>query len=103
MGTALIGVLLLLGLFGGLTASVVATGQTGNMTTEQVQSNLINYVEKMQTGAPPQVPPQLAPHTTQIIDSSLSSAMKQTFNILSLILLLGLVTSIFIPQRKKSS
>ena len=101
MGTALIGVLLLLGLFGGLTASVVATGQTGNMTTEQVQSNLINYVEKMQTGAPPQVPSQLAPHTTQIIDSSLSSAMKQTFNVLSLILLLGLVTSIFIPQRKK--
>lgn len=101
MGTALIGVLLIIGVFGGITASITATGQHGNMTTEQIQGNIINYVEKMQTGAPPQVSPQLQPYTTQIIDSSISSAMKQTFTVLSLILILGFITSIFIPSIKK--
>jgi MFS family permease len=101
MGTALIGVLLIIGIFGGITASITATGQTGNMTTEQIQGSIINYVEKMQTGTPPQVPSQIQPYTTQIIDSSISSAMKQTFTVLSLILILGFITSIFLPSVKK--
>jgi EmrB/QacA subfamily drug resistance transporter len=101
MGTALIGVLLLIGMFYGLTAGIAASGQTGNMTTTQIQDSLFNYAEKMQTGPPPQVSPQLQPYTTQIIDSALSSAMKQTFTALSLILLLGFIMSIFIPSKKK--
>ena len=101
MGTALIGVLLIIGIFGGITASITATGQTGNMTTEQIQGSIVNYVEKMQTGTPPQVSPQIQPYTTQIIDSSISSAMKQTFTVLSLILILGFITSIFLPSVKK--
>ena len=102
MGTALIGVLLIIGIFGGITASITATGQTGNMTTEQIQGSIVSYFEKMQTGTPPQVSPQLQPYTVQIIDSSISSAMKQTFTVLSLILLVGFITSIFIPRRKKT-
>jgi len=102
MGTALIGVLLLLGIFGGLTAGIESTTVAGNMTKEQIQENLINHVEKMQTDTP-QIPPELAPYSAEIINSSISSAMKQTFTILSLILLLGLVTSIFLPSPKKSS
>ncbi|MGZ4857277.1 MAG: MFS transporter [Methanobacteriaceae archaeon] len=101
IGTALIGVLLLIGMFGGLTAGIAASGQTGNMTTTQIQDSLFNYAEKMQTGPPPQVSPQLQPYTTEIIDSALSSAMKQTFTVLSLILLLGFIMSIFIPSKKK--
>jgi uncharacterized membrane protein YqjE len=100
MGTALIGVLLLIGMFYGLTAGIAASGQTGNMTTPQIQDSLFNYAEKMQTGPPPQVSPQLQPYTTQIIDTALSSAMKQTFTALSLILLLGLIISIFLPKRR---
>ena len=103
MGTALIGVLLLLGIFGGLTAGIEASGQTGNMTTPQIQDSLFNYIEKMQTGPPPQVSPQLQPYTTQIIDSALSAAMKQTFTVLSLILLLGFIISIFLPKIKPNT
>lgn len=102
MGTALIGVLLLLGIFGGLTAGIESTTVADNMTKEQIQENLFNHVEKMQTDTP-QIPPELAPYSAEIINSSISSAMKQTFTILSLILLLGLVTSIFLPSTKKSS
>lgn len=99
IGTALIGVLLLLGIFGGLTAAVDESNLSGNMTTEEIQSSLINYVEKMQTTAPQDIPPSMVPEVTQIVDSSISSAMKQTFNALTLILLLGFITSIFLPKK----
>ena len=42
VGTALIGVLLLVGIFGGLTTSIESSGISGNMTTEQIHSSLIN-------------------------------------------------------------
>ena len=100
MGTALIGVLLLIGVFGGLTTGIETSGIAGNMTTEQIQSSLFNYVEKMQT-VPPQIPSELVPQATQIVESTISSAMKQTFNALTLILLLGFITSFFIPKNKK--
>ncbi len=101
VGTALIGVLLLIGIFGGLTSGIEASGQAENMTTQQIQDGLFNYVEKMQTGTP-QIPSQLVPQSAQIVDSSISSAMKQTFNALALIMLLGFITSIFLPSTKKN-
>ena len=101
MGTALIGVLLIVGIFGGLTASIESSSISGNMTTEQVQDSLFNYVEKMQTTPPQNIPPELVPEATKIVDSTISSAMKQTFNALTLILLLGFITSIFLPSKKK--
>jgi MFS family permease len=50
IGTALIGVLLLLGIFGGITTSIESSSLSGNMTKEQIDSSVIFYVEKMQTG-----------------------------------------------------
>lgn len=102
VGTALIGVLLLIGIFGGLTTGIEASGQAENMTTQQIQDGLFNYVEKMQTGTPP-IPPELVPQSAQIINSAISSAMKQTFTVLSLIMLLGFITSIFLPSKIKSN
>lgn len=101
LGTALIGVLLIVGIFGGLTSGIEASGATGNMSTDQIQNSLFNYMEKMQTGNPPALPPQLESQSAQIIDSSIASAMKQTFNVLALILVLGFILSIFLPKRKK--
>ena len=46
--------------------------------------------------------PSLVPEVTQIVDSSINSAMKQTFNILTIILLLGFITSILFPSRRKT-
>ena len=99
LGTALIGVLLLIGIFGGITAGIESSGAAENMTTKQIQDSLFNYVEKMQTGKP-SIPSELVPQATQIIDSTISSAMKQTFTALSLILILGFITSILLPKTK---
>jgi len=100
LGTALIGVLLLLGIFGGLTTSIEASGLAGNMTTEEIQDNLFNYVEKMQTVSPQNIPPSMVPEVTQIVDSTISIAMKQTFNALTVILILGFISSLFLPSKK---
>lgn len=99
IGTALIGVLLLLGIFGGLTSGIEESGLAGNMSKQQIQDSFFNYVEKMQTGTP-DITPALVPQATQIIDSTISTSMRQAFTILSLILLLGFITSIFIPKRR---
>ncbi len=99
MGTALIGVLLLLGVFGGITAGIESSGIAGTMTTQEIQDGLFTYVETMQT-QPPQIPPELVPKATQIVNSTISSAMKQTFTALSLILILGFITSIFLPKTR---
>ena len=102
IGTALIGVLLILGIFGGLTSGIESAGLDGNMTTKQIHDSLFNYVEKMQT-VPPKISPELVPQATQIVESTISYAMKQTFNALTLILILGFIISIFIPKRKESN
>ncbi len=102
VGTALIGVLLLLGIFTGLTTGIESSNIAGNMTTEQIHDSLFNYVEKMQTTTP-QIPSELVPQATQIVESTISYSMKQTFNDLTLILILGFITSIFIPKRRTNS
>jgi len=53
----------------------------------------------MQTGTPPEVSPQLKPYTAEIINSSISSAMRQSFYAMALIMILGFITSFFIPKR----
>jgi EmrB/QacA subfamily drug resistance transporter len=104
IGTALIGVFLIVGMFWGISAGIASTGQAGNMTNEEIQSNVIfSYFEKMQTGKPPEVSPQLQPYTTEIINSSISSAMKQSFYAMAIIMILGFITSIFIPKRKETN
>ena len=99
IGTALIGVLLLLGIFGGLTSGIEESGLAGNLSKQQIQDSLFNYVEKMQTGTP-DIPPAQVPQATQIIDSTISSSMKMAFNVLALILFLGFIISIFLPKRE---
>jgi len=100
IGTALIGVLLLIGIFSGLTSGIESSGMAENMTTQQIQDNLFNFVEKMQTQKP-EIPVELVPKATQIVNSTISSAMKQTFTVLSLILILGFITSIFLPKQNQ--
>jgi len=70
MGTALIGVLLLLGIFGGLTTAIDESSISGNMTNEEIESSLVNYVEKKQTSIPQDIPSSMVPEVTQIVDSS---------------------------------
>ncbi|MCK9151863.1 MFS transporter [Methanobacterium alcaliphilum] len=100
MGTALIGVLLILGIFSGLTTSIEESSLAENMTNEQIQGSLFKYVEKMQTIIPEEIPPEEVSQVQQIVNSSISIAMKNTFNVLAVILILGFFTSLFLPKKQ---
>ncbi|BDZ70985.1 hypothetical protein [Methanobacterium petrolearium] len=52
VGTALIEVLLLIRIFGGLATGMESSSLAGNMTTEPVQDSLFSYVETMHTQTP---------------------------------------------------
>jgi hypothetical protein len=100
IGTALIGVILLVGIFNGLLASISTSTLVSNTTTqEQIQQNLYAYAQNMQTRTPRNIPPSLIPEAQRILDNTISSAMHFTFIALALILLLGFVIALFLPRQ----
>ena len=56
LGTALIGVLLIMGVFHGLTTTLSTSSLSVGMTKEQVKAGLVDYVENMQTSPPESIP-----------------------------------------------
>jgi flagellar motor component MotA len=98
LGTALIGVLLIIGLYNGLVNSISASELSAGMTEEQVKESLVEYVQNMQTSPPPQIPEDQVAEATEIVDSALSSAMKLSFIVLAVIMLLGMIASFFMPK-----
>jgi hypothetical protein len=102
VGTALVGAVLLVGVFNGLVAGISTSTLVSNTTTqEQIQQNLYAYTQNMQTSAPPSIPQSLIPEAQRIVDSTISSAMHLTFASLALILLLGFVIALFLPRQAK--
>jgi hypothetical protein len=102
VGTALIGAILLVGIFNGLVAGISTSTLVSNGTTqEQIQHNLYAYAQNMQTSAPPTIPQSFIPEAQRIVDSTISSAMHVTFVSLTLILLLGFVIVLFLPRQAK--
>ncbi|MGZ4932539.1 MAG: MFS transporter [Halobacteriota archaeon] len=103
VGTALVGVVLLVGIFNGLVSGISTSSLVNETTTEQqIQESLYAYAEKMQTSTPVTIPSNLIPEAQRILDSAISSAMYLTFIALSLILLLGFVMTLFMPKPSQS-
>ncbi len=102
LGTALIGVLLIIGVFNGLTTSLSTSSLATGMTEDQVKTSLVDYVQTMQTSPPEGIPEEQVPEATELVDSALSSGMKMSFNVLAALMLLGMVLSLFMPAVKRS-
>ena len=102
VGTALIGAILLVGIFNGLVAGISSSTLVNETTTqEQIQQNLYAYAQNMQTSAPPTIPQSFIPEAQRIVDSTISSGMHLTFVSLTLIMLLGFVIALFLPRSAK--
>jgi MFS family permease len=100
MGTALIGVLLIIGVFNGLVTEIGELPEYTQMPKEQIEQGLFDYFESMQTAEPPAIPDEDLAKAEEILDSAISSAMRLTFIVLGIILLLGGALSIFMPKLK---
>jgi hypothetical protein len=100
MGTALIGVLLIIGVFSGLVTEIGELPEYIQMPKEQIEQELFDYFQSMQTTEPPEIPADAIPLVEGMVDSAISSAMRLTFIVLGIILLLGGAFSIFMPKLK---
>jgi len=100
MGTALIGVLLIIGVFSGLVTEIGELPEYAQMPREQIEQELFDYFQEMQTTEPPDIPPEDIAKVEEIVDSTISSAMRLTFIVMGIILLLGGAVSIFMPKLK---
>jgi hypothetical protein len=98
LGTALIGVILILGVFSGLTTSLSTSDLAAGMSEEQVQESLVDYFQSMQTSEPQGIPEENIPEATELLDSALSSGMETAFIVLAILMLLGLAVSVFLPR-----
>jgi EmrB/QacA subfamily drug resistance transporter len=100
LGTALIGVILILGVFSGLVTSISGSGLATGMSEEQVKTSLVDYMQSMQTSQPPGIPQDKIPEATELLNSALSSAMRMAFLILTVLMLMTAVISAFLPKSK---
>jgi EmrB/QacA subfamily drug resistance transporter len=100
LGTALIGVLLIIGVFGGLVTSLEESPELAQMPREQIKQSLFDYFQDMQTAPPQGIPARDTTEAEQIVDSAISSAMRLAFVVLAIILLLGAALSIFVPRQR---
>lgn len=98
LGTALIGILMIIGVFTGLVTSIGESPEFAQMPREQIEQSLYDYFQDMQTTEPQAIPAGDTPEATAIVDSAISSAMRLTFFVLGMILLLGGALSIFMPK-----
>lgn len=101
LGTAIIGVLLFVALFSGLITGVGLDDNLGDLSVEEKALQLQEWVYKMEK---PPLPGSLTPLQAEeikiVVDGVLASAMKQTFNAISIILALGFVIAIALPKRE---
>ncbi|MCL2115351.1 MAG: MFS transporter [Methanobrevibacter sp.] len=102
IGTAIIGVLLIVGVFGGLSVSIEESNYGANLTKEEIHSELFTYFEKMKTNTPEKIPEELKSESSKILDHTTNIAMRMIFNILSLIFIIGAGISYLLPKNKVS-
>lgn len=92
LGTAVLGLILILGSFTSL--GLVSTNPAQNTTSEQI-TNVQQFFEKIELQNPGNNEKQ------KIVTSEKAKSMKLAFNVVSIILFIGLVMSLLIPPQKR--
>lgn len=100
IGTALIGVLLITGIFYGAVDAVKDSDLAPGATEKEIEASIISYVDKMHTERP-KIKLKLTGDYREIVNAAVSSAMRQTFRTLSLILMAGFFISLIVPGSRK--
>lgn len=101
LGTAIIGVLLFVSLFSGLIAGAGLDDKLGELSVEEKALQLQEWVYKMEESPlPGSMTPLQADEIEIVVDDVLGSAMRQTFNAVSIFLAMGFVIALALPKRE---
>ena len=100
MGTAIIGIVLILGIINGI---YVAVDQTfpNEYSKDQIKQNLLQYDEKMKTTNITSLKENETSDAYKIVNKSVSDSMKTTFDFVSIIFLIGFLISLYIKPLKR--
>jgi EmrB/QacA subfamily drug resistance transporter len=101
LGTALIGVILILVVFAGLVNGIYESGIVPGEDKEEIAAQLHQWFEKIKHGEKPDIPNDLKPEMETLVDSAISLSMRKSFDAISVILFIGFVAALFIPKTKK--
>jgi energy-converting hydrogenase Eha subunit F len=100
MGTAIIGIVLILGIINGI---YIAVDQTfpNEYSKDQIKQNLLQYDEKMKTTNITSLKENETSDAYKIVNKSVSDSMKTTFDFVSIIFLIGFLISLYIKPLKR--
>ena len=94
MGTAVIGVILILGAISGMYAAI-DTAYPNEITKQQYKENINTYFDKLKTTNLEQLRGQTSTAST-IVNTTISTAMQWAMDAVALFMLLGLILSLFL-------
>jgi len=100
MGTAIIGLVLILGVINGLYAAVDQTFPN-EFTKDEIKQNLTHYTETFKHTNLTGLRENEKSNAFKIVNITISNEMQSTFNFISLIFLIGLISSLFIKPLKQ--
>lgn len=100
LGTATVGVILLIFSYIGIADEVEHQAAITGVPAEELATGLRNWVDAMQTGRPDLfVPDTVLVQLVNIIDSAISSAMLRCFDAITIFLGIALIAALFLPRQ----
>jgi len=100
LGTALIGVILIIFIYAGIAGEVERQAAAAGIPAEELAAGLQGWVDKMQTGSPDLVVPDaVLAQIMDIADAAISAGMLHCFDAITLFLGIALVATLFLPRQ----
>ncbi len=100
MGTAIIGIILILGIINGINTAVDQTFPN-QFTKEEIKQNLTLYTQKMKTTNITTLKGNETSIAYTIVNKTINNAMKTTFDFVSIIFFIGFLISLYIKPLKR--
>ena len=100
LGTALIGVILIIFIYTGIIGEIEHQAAIAGIPTEELTAGLHGWADKMQTGTPDLVVPDtVLTQLTEIINSAISAGMLHCFDAIAIFLGIAFLAALFLPRR----
>jgi EmrB/QacA subfamily drug resistance transporter len=101
MGTAVVGIVLIMGLINGMTTAVTDTFPE-QYTPEQIQPQVNGWLEKMSASNVTELKAHEQSHLSVLVNVTVNEEMKTTFQFVGLIFLAGFISSLFMKPLNSS-
>jgi EmrB/QacA subfamily drug resistance transporter len=101
LGTAFVGVVLIIAVFSSIVDGVIDTGLVPEDKEEEVAERIMEWFEKLEQGEEPDIPEELKPHLYEITNNSARQGMRTSFDVITMMLGIAFVAAILIPRSMK--